>query len=544
MKVAMNHLSEVVLAVAASALIIGVVLSLSGSFEGFFKDVTEKIESTNKGHWGLGSPAGPGVGGGDEEETETATLMPPTLTITDGVLTIGTVENATSYDIYVNGELVQNTAETALDLATLHLGKGSYKITVTAKAEGYKDSVHGNSVTYAVLESIQPGLYKTGTGYSEVLMTWSELVDEGILNSAGSAIAGKEGKLDGDLVISGDLTEIREAAFKDCTKLTSVIIPENVKEIAASAFAGCEALQSLIFPKELDSLGAYAFQNCMSLEAISLPAGIEAIGDSTFLGCTSLASVTVPEGVTSVGESAFAFCSSLAQVDLPGGLAKIGDKAFQYCTGLVGIQVPVGIKSIGSYAFFGCPGLEGVDFEEGSRPDAIGTYAFAGCVNLSEIDVPDSVSVIGAYAFAECGGMKKALLPSSLDAVNEFLFLNCTSLENIAIPNGASSIGESAFYGCSSLQGVSVPATVKNVGSGAFKACSALSSVHYGGTVAEWEANVALGSEWAPANGICTVSCTDGNVDPMLSDEEATEQEPAPEVSEISGETEAGEQLE
>ena len=69
-----------------------------------------------------------------------------TLEITD-------VENATSYDVYVDGTLKTNVASapntTTVDLSTLSdIADGTHTIKVKAKADGYKDSGFSNEVSY------------------------------------------------------------------------------------------------------------------------------------------------------------------------------------------------------------------------------------------------------------------------------------------------------------------------------------------------------------------------------------------------------------
>lgn len=95
----------------------------------------------------------------------TPTLTTPVIQFNEGVLSINDESGkATSFDILVNGEIVQSvTAEnTIFDLSTLGLPMGNYKVTVKAKANGYIDSEVSNEITYTVL----PRVYSITTALS------------------------------------------------------------------------------------------------------------------------------------------------------------------------------------------------------------------------------------------------------------------------------------------------------------------------------------------------------------------------------------------
>ena len=100
-----------------------------------------------------------------------------------------------------------------------------------------------------------------------------------------------------------------------------------------------------------------AFRNCTSLTAINIPEGVTSIGDGAFYGCSSLTTINIPEGVTSIGSGAFANCSSLTTITIPENVTSIGNEAFSWCESLTTITIPESVTSIGNEVFSGCKEL-------------------------------------------------------------------------------------------------------------------------------------------------------------------------------------------
>lgn len=164
----------------------------------------------------------------------------------------------------------------------------------------------------------------------------------------------------GELVIPDTLggypvTAISGDAFRNCTGLTSVTIPEGVTSIGGSAFSGCTGLTN-----------------------VTIPEGVTIIGGGAFYGCTSLTSVTIPDSVTTIGATAFsgtalykdesnwedgALYIGNALIEVGKGLTGnfvvkkdtrvVADNAFYDCTRLTSVTIPVSLTSIGNSAFYG-----------------------------------------------------------------------------------------------------------------------------------------------------------------------------------------------
>ena len=94
-------------------------------------------------------------------------------------------------------------------------------------------------------------------------------------------------------------------------------IPSSLKSVTISggnilfgAFRNCSSLTSVVIPDSVTSIGEYAFYNCDSLTSITIPNSVTSIGSEAFYYCYSLTSIVIPDSVTSIGRDAF-FCYTM-----------------------------------------------------------------------------------------------------------------------------------------------------------------------------------------------------------------------------------------
>ena len=174
--------------------------------------------------------------------------------------------------------------------------------------------------------------------------------------------------------------------------------------IGKCAFKGCSGLTSLTLPDGITEIGDEAFEYCSGLTSLTLPAGITSIGDDAFYGCSGLTSITIPNGVTQIDKNAFRDCTGLTSLTLPANIKRIGESAFENCSGLTSLNLPAGITTIGSSAFYGCSGLTSLTIPDGVTK--IGKYAFSNCSYLTSLTIPSSVNSLGDYAFKNCSSLQ------------------------------------------------------------------------------------------------------------------------------------------
>ncbi len=278
------------------------------------------------------------------------------------------------------------------------------------------------------------------------------------------------------VTISNSVTSIGESAFWGCSGLTSINIPNSVTFIGHSAFFGCTSLNSVSISNSITVIDNNVFQNCSSLTSVSIPNSVTSIGDYAFKGCTSLTSIAIPNSVTTIGSMAFQSCSGLLSISIPNSVESIGVGAFQGCSGLIRFSFPEKITEISSNVLWDCRNLTALYIP--NSVTSIGGSAFYYCEKLQSITIPKNVTSIGNYAFGMCRSLTSITLPDNITKIEDNTFTFCSLLKSVTIPDKVESIGKSAFSDCEKLESVIIPNSVKSIGENAFYSCGALSTIN------------------------------------------------------------------
>ena len=268
-------------------------------------------------------------------------------------------------------------------------------------------------------------------------------------------------------------------------------ITYSVTSIGYGAFKGCSGLTSITIPNSVTSIGKQAFSLCSGLTSITIPNSVTSIGQWAFSACSGLTSITIPNSVTSISYGAFLSCGRLTSVTIPNSVTYIGCYAFEDCWGLTSITIPKSLNLIDEDAFLGCVKLNSVyisdlsawcniNFQGGegyTSPFRYASHLFLNGKEIIDLVIPDDITSIRNSAFFGCTCLTSVTIPNSVTSIGFNAFSGCTGLTSITIPNSVTSIGGGAFSGCSGLTSVTIGNSVTSIGSSAFSYCSGLTSI-------------------------------------------------------------------
>lgn len=311
---------------------------------------------------------------------------------------------------------------------------------------------------------------------------------------------------------------VRSSAFKNCTGITEVILPEAVSYIGPSAFAGCTAMTRITIPKKLSTIAGNAYDGCTAINTViynaenlstaygiwpndgvtevTINEGVRVLPRNIFKGA-KMTSVTLPQSLRYIGESSLAYCSELTEIVVPDSVTKIGYGAFQYDTSLTDLTIGYLVDTIGNSAVVGSNNIKNLTWkprrvlwnggvnrssiEHVTLGDRV-EYLDRGIVNgtsVTELTIPASVKVITEGAVQQCKRLKTVSFNEGLDSICNEAFSSCDSLLSFTLPNTLVHIGSYAFSYCRQLQSVVLPSSLKSIDAWAFNYCLGLKDIYF-----------------------------------------------------------------
>jgi len=232
------------------------------------------------------------------------------------------------------------------------------------------------------------------------------------------------GKPGGVYSIPETVSSIPNYAFRDCTDLEGVWIPDSVTGIGVSPFEGCSGLTSIevdAASQSYSSLDGVLFNKSQTTlirfpvgkpgGAYAIPERASTIGDGAFRGCTRLTSIVISEHVTSIGMWAFTDCTGLTSITIPNSVSMISPYALSGCANLTRVTIPNSVTSIGPGAFSGCTSLASMTI-----PDSVvsvADWAFADCTSLTSLEFQGNRPIAGSKLFEATTAVTVYYLPGS-----------------------------------------------------------------------------------------------------------------------------------
>ena len=282
-----------------------------------------------------------------------------------------------------------------------------------ATAEFSKDGIYYQLTTYS-----------DGSGVLTVQNSGSFNTYSGVVNIPDSVVYNN---------VYYPVTGIGYQAFKNCTRLTGVTIPEGVMMLLNESFAGCTSLTKITLPSTMYSIYNNAFTGCTSLTSVTCLSETAQTFNANNFDTSTYANATlyVPQGSKSSYQSTAAwsqfsniqeinkfvvdgiyytvtsgnnvsvtyrdspsFCSYYGDVNVPETVTYHGvtytvtavdESAFRECLTAdrkLYITLPNTVTTIGTYAFYMS---NPVYIELGSGLRSIGGLAFVGTENTLQI---------------------------------------------------------------------------------------------------------------------------------------------------------------
>lgn len=204
------------------------------------------------------------------------------------------VEGAQGYVVEIDGRRAGwDTQTNSFDLFPYIRETKIYSLRVYAVGNPYEISGWSDTLEYSARV------------FSDVSLQYDAVSGGYVVSSVDASLA--EGKVVVPMRGEEDsVVAVGAGAFRNCTKVTSVLLPSLISSIGSEAFVGCEALSRVSGADSLRLVGEGAFRGCRSLQTFEFPSTMAEIGENAFSGCDSMKGVTLvtADGVQ-LSENAF-----------------------------------------------------------------------------------------------------------------------------------------------------------------------------------------------------------------------------------------------
>ncbi|MDE6006966.1 MAG: leucine-rich repeat protein [Muribaculaceae bacterium] len=256
------------------------------------------------------------------------------------------------------------------------------------------------------------------------------------------------------------VTNLYNNLLDGCTGIASISLPNTLESINGYAFRNCTKLSEIVVPEGVTTVGEHCFENCTSLTSVSLPTTLKILENHLFNNCNKLESFVFQPTMETVKEHCFDQCLSLRNLRFEDGTSPItlstvvsmfGDTPLEemYVGRNIDYKLPDKVKEV---PFFNRSSLTNVTISNEGGVTYLRPYFIFGASTLPRIDVPDNVLEIGKYAFAECSSLEEAVLSKNLSIIDEGLFDQDIALKSLIIPAAVNNVNKFALRACGALK--------------------------------------------------------------------------------------------
>ena len=442
-------------------------------------------------------------------------------------------ETNTSLAYIFGGEVPASLTTVVLDARCTRIAAGAF-----AGASGVRTVTVGSSVA-----EIEAGAFHGCTALTAITVdaantAYQSTADGLVYTAAGDEIVAVPTAISGTVTLLPAVTAIAADTFRDCRRVTSVVLPDGLVSIGNGAFAGCSLLSSFNVPDSLALVGAGAFEGTAWYGAQE--EGVVYVGRVLYIckGHRANYNLIVKEGTVSITAGAFAYDLTLESIDIPTSVLYIGEGIFRgvnlrtlilpyigdsvtdakpttafigYLFGapnpslspsyvpktLTELTLKSGCIAIRENALHGCDTLVNITFPaslvhvHGGVLDGTAWYAaqqaapgviYAGSVAYAYV-APEQ-----AYEDYAAADREKRLTPYDVVLRDGTVAIADNAFEGSAIrsiwmPDSVLTIGEYAFSECALLKTVDISLNLADLGAYAFNACAVLERIYLPGTI-------------------------------------------------------------
>lgn len=293
-------------------------------------------------------------------------------------------------------------------------------------------------------------------------------------------------------------TSIGDMSFENCTKLSSIVLPNTLVELGTYVFSGCTLLNNIKMPSNpieitntfiygsgyyndaknwengilyVDNYLITTNNDLLNQQSINVKEGTIVIAINAFTNNgKNLKSIVLPEGLKLIGSSAFSSLYSLSQINIPSSVISIGNNAFG-ATDLYenqsnwengGFYIDNWLLAVDNVKMTEFTVKEGTVGVSDGKSD---TSLFpTKATSISSLTLPSTLKYIGNRSFARLK-ITSLELPETLETMKEGAFMTCAFLESVNLEDciNLKSIGNQAFSNCA-IKEITIPSNVLEMG--------------------------------------------------------------------------------